>query len=257
MAASLSSTLIAGSNSAVLVDAPITTTQAAALADKIAATGKSLTSIYITHGHPDHWFGASVLLDRFPRARMVAIPAVVRQMQRYLEPEALALWHRRFPSQIPDNLTVAAELRRQGIELEDHELIPIALGHTDMDDTTRLHVPSAQLVAAGDAVYNGVYPSLRESSATTRREWIAALDTIESLRPTVVVASHKQPGAPDHPDNVDATRRYIRSFEQALANEDTAVGIYRAMVSLYPDRLFPGALWASATELKPEHPDRS
>ena len=250
----ISSTLIAGRNRAVLVDAPITTAQAGALADRVAATGKSLTDIYITHGHPDHWFGASVLLDRFPGARIVALPGVVHRMLGYLAPETLSLWQRRFPGQIPGNLTVAAELGPQGIELEGHELIPIALGHTDTDDTTCLHVPSARLVAAGDAVYNDVYLSLRESNAVTRREWIAALDTIESLHPEVVVAGHKRPGATDSPENIDATRSYIRAFEHALAEEDTAASVYQAMISRYPDRLFPGALWASASELKPEHP---
>jgi glyoxylase-like metal-dependent hydrolase (beta-lactamase superfamily II) len=250
----ISSTLIAGRNSAVLVDAPITTAQAAALADRVAATGKSLTDICITHGHPDHWFGASVLLDRFPGARIVALPGVVHRMMGYLAPGALSLWQRRFPGQIPGNLTVAAELGPQGIELEGHELIPVALGHTDTDDTTCLHVPSARLVTAGDAVYNDVYLSLRESNAATRREWIAALDTIESLHPEVVVAGHKRPGATDSPENIDATRTYIRTFERALAEEDTAAGVYQAMISRYPDRLFPGALWASASELKPERP---
>jgi hypothetical protein len=141
----ISSTLIAGRDSAVLVDAPITTTQAGALAYRVAATGKSLTGIYITHGHPDHWFGASVRLDRFPDARMVATPAVVRQMRRYLAAEALSLWRRRFPGQIPANPAVAAELGPQVIELEGHQLTPVTLGHTDMDDTTCLHVPSARL----------------------------------------------------------------------------------------------------------------
>jgi glyoxylase-like metal-dependent hydrolase (beta-lactamase superfamily II) len=49
----ISSTFIAGRDSAVLVDAPVTTTQAGAPADRVAARGKSLTGIYITHGHPD------------------------------------------------------------------------------------------------------------------------------------------------------------------------------------------------------------
>jgi glyoxylase-like metal-dependent hydrolase (beta-lactamase superfamily II) len=91
----ISSTLIAGRNSAVLVDAPITTAQAAGLADRVAATGKSLTDIYITHGHPDHWFGASVLLDRFPGARIVALPGGVYQAMISRYPDRLfpgALW---------------------------------------------------------------------------------------------------------------------------------------------------------------------
>lgn len=247
----ISSTLIAGADNAVLVDAPITIAQAGALADRVAATGKTLTDIYITHGHPDHWFGASILAGRFPGVRVVALPAVVRQMRKYLTPDALELWSQRFPGQVPSHPVVAAELASDSIELEGHELVPIALGHTDMDDTTCVHVPSLRLVAAGDAVYNGVYLQLRESSAASRQEWIAALDTIESLHPEVVIAGHKKPGAVDDRRNIEETRAYIRAFEHALAEEDTAEGVYQAMISRYPHRLFPGALWASASELKP------
>jgi hypothetical protein len=107
----ISSTLIAGEDSAILVDTPITTAQASTLADWVAAKGKNLTGIYITHGHPDHWFGASVLLDHFPAARMVATPAVVRQMRRYMTPDALPLWRQRFPGQMPSRLVVAGHDR--------------------------------------------------------------------------------------------------------------------------------------------------
>jgi len=84
--------LLTGEDSAVLVDVPITTAKAGALADRVAATGKTLSGICITHGHPVHWFGASILLDRFPGARIVAMPAMVRHMRKYLEPDALGLW---------------------------------------------------------------------------------------------------------------------------------------------------------------------
>ncbi|HEX8005922.1 MAG TPA: MBL fold metallo-hydrolase [Trebonia sp.] len=246
----ISSTLIAGEDSAILVDTPITTAQASTLADWVAAKGKNLTGIYITHGHPDHWFGASVLLDRFPAARMVATPAVVRQMRRYMTPDALPLWRQRFPGQMPGRLVVAGELSGTVIVLEGQELVAVELGHTDMDDTTCLHVPSIGLVVAGDAVYNDVYLHLGESSPATRQEWIAALDTIESLRPAAVVAGHKKPSRADEPGNIDETRGYIRAFEQALAEEDTALGVYQNMIARYPDRAFPGALWASASGLK-------
>src|SRR5258708_1157955 len=66
---SISSTLISGDRDAVLVDTPITIEQARALANWIAARGKNLTTIYATHGHGDHFFGASTILERFPSAR--------------------------------------------------------------------------------------------------------------------------------------------------------------------------------------------
>src|SRR6516162_9846400 len=37
-----------------------------------------------THGHGDHFFGASVLLDRFPKARFVAAPSAIQVMREQI-----------------------------------------------------------------------------------------------------------------------------------------------------------------------------
>src|SRR6516165_5218430 len=37
-----------------------------------------------THGHGDHFFGASVLLDRFPKARFVAAPSAIQVMKEQI-----------------------------------------------------------------------------------------------------------------------------------------------------------------------------
>src|SRR2546422_5191193 len=97
----IGSTLISGKRDAVLVDAPITVEQADALVDWVVASGKNLTTIYATHGHGDHFFGASTILQRFPRARLVATPDVVKMMRQQASPQGLAsLWNPRFPGQI-------------------------------------------------------------------------------------------------------------------------------------------------------------
>ena len=63
----ISATLIAGSEDAVLVDPLLTIEDARALGAWVAATGKNLTTIYATHGHGDHFFGAGIIRDRFPK----------------------------------------------------------------------------------------------------------------------------------------------------------------------------------------------
>src|SRR6202047_4644117 len=187
----ISSTLIFGKRDSVLVDTFLTVEQADILVDWVAASGKNLTTIYVTHGHGDHFFGIGALLDRFPNARAVATPDVVKLRRQQASPDVLAnFWNPLFPGQIPDRLVIAEELKRNVIDLEGHDLVVVEVGHTDTDYTTCLHVPSVGLVVAGDAAYNGVHLYLAESNPQTRLEWIAALDIIEALKPTAVIAGH-------------------------------------------------------------------
>ena len=219
----IASTLIYGKRDAVLVDAFMTVKQADALVDWVASTGKNLTTIYITHGHGDHWFGTGALLERFPNARAVATPDVVGVMRQQASPEFLErFWKAAFPGQIPDRLVIAEELKGNVIDLEGHNLVAVELGHTDTDHTTCLNVPSVGLVVAGDAVYNDVHLYLAESNAKSRREWISALDKIESLNPRAVIAAHKRPSNDDNPRIIEETRQYIRDFDRLAAMTATA-----------------------------------
>jgi len=247
----MASTLIYGMRDAVLVDAFMTVQQANALADWIAAKGKNLTTIYITHGHGDHWFGTGALLERFPNARAVATPSVVKLMRQHASPEILKIWKTSFPDQIPDRLVIAEELKGNVIDLEGRELVAVELGHTDTDYTTCLNVPSIGLVVAGDAAYNDVHLYLAESNAQKRQEWISALDKIESLHPRAVVATHKRPENDDNPRIIEQTRQYIRDFDRLAGTTTTAQELYDKMLELYPNRVNPGwALWSSARAVK-------
>jgi glyoxylase-like metal-dependent hydrolase (beta-lactamase superfamily II) len=220
----ISVTLIYGQRDAVLVDAFITDEQAHALVDWVAASGKNLTTIYITHGHGDHFFGIGALLDRFPKARAVATPDVVKVMHQQASPEVVAnFWSVRFPGQIPGRLVIAEALKGNVIDLEGRDLVMVEVGHSDTGHTACLHVPSVGLVVAGDVAYNDVHLYLGESNAQTRREWIAALDTIESLKPGAVIAGHKRPGNDDRPRIIEETRLYMRDFDRLAETTTTAL----------------------------------
>jgi glyoxylase-like metal-dependent hydrolase (beta-lactamase superfamily II) len=247
----ISATLIAGPRDAVLVDALLTVSQASDLADWVAAHGKHLTTVYITHGHGDHWFGLGTILDRFPGAKAFAVPAVIEQMRRGSAPEFVAsFWKSRFPGEIPDDLFLPDPLPNNTIKLEGHDLVPIGIGHTDTDETTCLHVPALGLVVAGDAAYNDVHLYLAESDRQGRREWIAALDTIESLGPRAVIAGHKRPSRADDPRIIEETRQYIRDFDRIAQSTTTARELYDQMLAIYPGRVNPGALWGAARTWK-------
>jgi glyoxylase-like metal-dependent hydrolase (beta-lactamase superfamily II) len=221
------------------------------LAGWIAATGKNLTTIFVTHGHGDHFFGAAPVLDRFPDANMVATPAVVEGMKKQLSPAWLdGFWRARFPGQLPDRLFLAEPLDGDTFTLEGQDLVAVGLGHTDTDGSAALHVPSIGLVVAGDGVYADIHLYLVESVGGGIDTWLAGLDVIEALRPTAVVAGHRSADASDDPRYIDETRRYLRAFAAAATRTGTALELYNAVIGEYPDRLNRGVLWNSAKAVK-------
>jgi len=249
----ITSTLIMGRDDAVLIDPPLTTTQAGEVGDWVAASGRQLRQIYITHGHGDHWFGAIPLLQRFPGVTVRATEGTAKLMETQNDPKFRAdFWDRVFPGQVPAGELDVTTVDERGFELEGAALVPVEVGHTDTDATTMLHVPDMRLLVAGDVVYNGVHLYLTESGGITGiDEWLAALDTAETLNPATVIAGHKDPRAFDNPSQIQATRRYLTDARRLLQSSESAEVFYEEMLRLHPNRLNPGALWGAAITLLP------
>jgi glyoxylase-like metal-dependent hydrolase (beta-lactamase superfamily II) len=231
---------------AILVDPLMTIDESRALADWVVATGKNVTAVFVTHAHGDHFFGAPAVLDRFPDAELVATPDVAPTWR----PSGARAGSRGSGTPLPGpNLRPApgrATTARQGARTRERATAGDRAGHTDTDGSSALHVPSIGLVVAGEAVHGDVHLYLAESKGHSRQAWLDALDTIEGLRPSAVVAGHKRDGDPDVPEQIGSTRRYIEDFSTAAEKAGSHIDLYDAIVSLYPDRVNGGVLWNSA-----------
>ena len=206
-----------------------------ALCDRIASTGCRLTTIYITHGHADHYFGIDRILDRFPGARAVATSAVVDYLTRHSAAEFA-----QFSSMFGDALVLPTSLPnplgQDFIELEDECLRIVEVGQGDIPSSTVLHVPSIGAVIAGDVAYNGIHQMLGLGGPAEWQSWIDSVDKVARLLPRTVIAGHKKPGASDDAVPVlDATRSYIQDFTRLAATSGNARDLVMAMTAKYPD----------------------
>ncbi|MFD7873329.1 MBL fold metallo-hydrolase [Streptomyces sp. NPDC059766] len=250
----LASTLILGETDAVLVDPPFTRDQVRRLGDWIAERGRRLTHVYATHGHGDHWFGTDLLMRRFPDAVPCATAGTIRLMRQQVGERRERTWDVDFPGLIPDSPVVYRVIPDEGFELEGHPMLAVEVGHTDTDDTTVLHVPATGLVVAGDVAYNGVHQYLRESAGGGIEKWLTGLDVVTALRPSSIVAGHKNRELPDDPVILEQTRGYLLDAQRLLAAGPSRREFFDRMLRLYPDRLNPGPVWNSALALIPATP---
>jgi glyoxylase-like metal-dependent hydrolase (beta-lactamase superfamily II) len=229
------STLIFGARDAVLVDPLMTMREATALTDWVALHDRQLTTVYITHGHGDHYLGLPVVLDRFPDARVVAAPGTAQHMQRQdNQPQDDAI-RERFPGQIAGSVPPPEPLDGPEFELEGSAIEVIETGHTDTLDTTSLHVPDLGLIVSGDVAYNHCHMYVGATTPDSRAEWIAALDRLAALNPTAVVSGHKDPTQGNPPTVLAESRGYLEYYGQlrdaALPDQE----LFDAMVDRYPD----------------------
>ena len=240
--------LISGERDAVLIDALLTAEDAGRVADWIRATGKNLTTIYITHGHGDHFFGLNTILEAFPDARAVTAAAVVPEAQGQLGPDLMGFWNAIFPGQIPEHPIVPDALDGDVIDLEGHELRIITVGQSDTAPSTIVHIPSLDAVISGDVAYNGIHQWLAQTDHEKRMQWIASVEQIEALEPKVVVAGHKRPDSRDDDPAaiLGGTKTYIRDFDGALAESRSAQELVDRMMELHGGLGNPYTLWTAA-----------
>ncbi|MEM8802806.1 MAG: MBL fold metallo-hydrolase [Pseudomonadota bacterium] len=217
------STVIMGENSAVLIDAQFTAPNASALADVIAATGKQLETVFITHMHPDHHLGLGVIMDRFPDARVVADaavqPGIAAAAQAMLDGVSADAPEGAFASRvvIPDALDA------DHIMLEGERLDVLDPMHGDTDLISAVHIPALDTLVAADFVYADTFAWTAENTTPERADqWLASLDVLEGIGAATVIPGHRIETTPNDVTGIQQTRAYVTKWRDALDKASSA-----------------------------------
>lgn len=230
---SVNSALVYGRTDAILIDAQFTQSDAQRVVAAIKQSKKNLTVVYVTHAHPDHYFGFGAIKQAFPNAKLVALPGVVKDIQASAEAK-VKQWKPTYGDNIPASPVVPEPLNGTSLTLEGETLQIVDGVQGDAPNSSYVWIPSLNAAVVGDIAYSEIYPWTAETTPATRAEWIKTLDQIAERKPKIVVAGHKQPGMKDDASSLDLTRAYLLYFDQALASSANAEELTKKIKTKYP-----------------------
>jgi len=241
----VASVIVSGKTYVVLIDAQFTLADAEKVAQEIKASGKKLTTIYVSHGDPDFYFGLEVFKKYFPEVTVYASPSTVEHIKATAQ-KKLEVWGERLGKNITSNAILPQVIKGNSIDLEGQKLEII--GIEEFPTKTFVWIPSIKAVVGGINVFGTSFHLWMADAQTTeaRKQWISVLDKIESLHPTIVIPAHAKSETAFDISTVKHTKNYIQFYEETLKTNKTSETLIAALKSKYPTLTFDIALQIGA-----------
>jgi glyoxylase-like metal-dependent hydrolase (beta-lactamase superfamily II) len=229
------SILILGDKEAVLVDGQWWLSEGRKVADMIEKSGRRLTTVLITHAHPDHYMGLNAVLERFPDAR-VLVRRPIHDEIKYSFQSKLRHWQELVPHDMPLHPVKTEVFTGRSISLEGHEIRFIDLPPAETIHATAFYIPSARALITGDLVFSHSHAYFAD--VDNPDSWIHALHVARDVGPIDrVFPGHGPAGGPEL---IDAMIGYVRTYRSIARPGVRVATIARAMMRRYPD--YDGAL---------------
>lgn len=230
----VTSVLVSGAKDAILVDAQFGREQAAQVVEKIRASGKRLTTIYISHGDPDYYFGLDTLMAAFPEAKVLASQPTVDHIKQTVQGK-LAYWGPKMGADAPARTQVPGVLKGDSLMLEGQKLQVVGLEGAQ-PDRTFVWIPSIKAVVGGVVVAENIHVWMADTqTAQSHADWLATLQSIESLKPNTVVPGHYLGESARSLAAVHFTADYIKAFDEETAKAKDSAALVAAMKKRFPN----------------------
>ena len=243
----VTSTLITGEKEAILVNGLFNKSDALRVAADVLDSGKTLTTIFVSYGDPDYYFGLDELHRLFPKAKIIATPYTVNHIK---QTQALkkAYWSPKMGANAPASIIVPQVFNGKSLTV-DGESIDIK----GKDKLTYLWIPSSKTVLGGIPVTSGEHLWTADDAKPAQREALkATLNDMLALQPQLVVPAHMVKGAPMTTEAIQFSINYLDQYEKVNQQSKNAAQLVEGMKKAYPDLPGDSSLELGAKVVKGE-----
>lgn len=245
--------LLSGAREAVLLDGGFSLPDGRAVAEAIKASGKTLTTIYISQSDPDYYFSLGPIKAAFPEARVIAAPSTIAAIRANVQ-KKLDTWAPQLKENGPQtvaDIVFPEPFEAPALQLEGHAIEIVAA--EGMANRYYLWVPSLRAVFGGVQVFSGLHVWTADTpTPAARAAWVRNLDAIAARKPAVVVPGHLAATGSLDASAVQYTRDYLLAFEAEAAQAGNSAALIDAMNRRYPTAGLAPALQIGAKVAKGE-----
>ena len=245
--------LLSGDKEAILIDGGFSLPDGLDVAQAIKASGKQLSTIYISQSDPDYYFSLGPIKAAFPAARVLAASDIIAAIRANVQ-KKIDTWAPQLKDNGPQTLAdivfpeaydgPALSLEGNAIEIVQAQ---------GMENRRHLWVPSLNAVFGGVLIFSGLHVWTADTPMpASRAAWVKNLEAIAARRPAVVVPGHLGPHGALDVSALNYTRDYLLAFEQELARAANGDALIAAMNKRYPEAGLAAALQIGAKVAKAE-----
>lgn len=245
--------LLSGDKEAILIDGGFSLPGGLDVAQAIKASGKQLSTIYISQSDPDYYFSLGPIKAAFPAARVLAASDTIAAIRANVQ-KKIDTWAPQLKDNGPQTLAdivfpeaydgPALSLEGNAIEIVQAQ---------GMENRRYLWVTSLNAVFGGVLIFSGLHVWTADTpTPASRAAWVKNLEAIAARRPAVVVPGHLGTHGALDVSAVNYTRDYLLAFEQELARAANGDALIAAMNKRYPEAGLAAALQIGAKVAKAE-----
>lgn len=236
----VASVIVVGKEECVLLDCQWTLSNAHRVVAEILETGRELTKVFISHAHPDHYFGTEVYQDVFPNAKIYAQPEDIKTIDRELFGK-IEHWEKIVGKlNCPHKPLNLIPFEDDYIEIEGEKIEIIKKVWGDLKYNTMMYIPSIKTLYGSDVLFNEAHAFTCEVSAKGRAKWRAEMDRFEAYNAEVIIPGHAKPGTEFNASSFRFMRDYLDATEEEIANTNDVASFYYNMEKRFPEAVING-----------------